>query len=85
MNEVSKSILTIRYANGAEQKFEFPRRQDTHSIAAQIKDALSANQILLELEDRFLIIPFQNIQSIEMMPPPAKLPANAIRNVRIIE
>jgi hypothetical protein len=85
MNETGKSIMTIRFINGSEQKFEFPRQEDTHSIAAQIKDALSSNQILLELEDRLLIIPFQSIQSIEVTPTPPKLPATAIRNVRILE
>ncbi len=84
MNDGTKRILTIRYINGNEEKFEFTRQGDTHSIAAQIKDALSANQIILELGDRVLIVPFQNIQSIEITPPPDKLPANALRNVRII-
>ena len=84
MKEETKAEVTILYTNGTKQKFEFPRQEDTYNIAARIHEALKANQILLELEDRVLVIPFQNIQSLEIKPPPAKLPPNAIRNVRIV-
>jgi hypothetical protein len=45
---------------------------------------LKANQILLELEDRFLIIPLQNVLSIEISPPPVKFPKNTVKDVRLI-
>jgi hypothetical protein len=39
--------------------------------------------LILELEDRLLVIPFQNVEYIEVAPSPDKLPSNAIRNVRL--
>ena len=84
MNDAVKGILTIRYVNGTEQKFEYTREENALNIASRIQDALSSNQVLLELEDRVLIIPFQNIQSMEVSPLPAKLPPNVLRNVRLI-
>ena len=84
MNKSKKGYLNIRYANGTKQKFEYIREEDTMNIASNIREALNANQLLLELGDRVLIIPFQNIQSIEISPPPGKLPPIAIKNVRFI-
>jgi hypothetical protein len=86
MSDAVKRILTIRYVNGTEEKFEYaPHEENALNIASRIQDALSANQVLLELEDRVLIIPFQNILSMEVSPLPAKLPPNVLRNVRRIE
>jgi len=84
MDEGKKGFLTIRYANGRKQKFEYMPEEDRVNIASNIREALNANQLLLDMGDRVLIIPFQNIQSIEISPPPGKLPPIAIKNVRFI-
>ncbi len=84
MNEDKKGYLTIRYVNGTKQKFEYIRQGDTANIASNIREVLNANQLLLELGDRVLIVPFQNVQSIELSPPPVKLPPIAIKNVRFL-
>ncbi len=87
MSDENRGIMTIRYVNGTEQKFEYARFKDDLSIvsaASRIQDMLKANQILFELEDRFLIIPLQNVLSIEVSPPPVKVPQNTVKNVRLI-
>lgn len=84
MNQDTKSFLTIRYTNGTEQKFEFMVQEKSLSIATRIQDALSANQLVLELEDKVLIVPFQNIQYIEVTPLPDKFPPIALKGVRLI-
>ena len=88
MNEKTKGILTIYFVDGSEQKFEYTRvgAQDEYkySIAGIIQEALSQNQLLLELEDRVLIIPFQSIKTIELSPPPPKLPGYALKDVRYL-
>ncbi len=87
MSDENRGIMTIRYVNGTEQKFEYARFKDDSSIASaasRIQDMLKANQILLELEDRFLIIPLQNVLSIEISPPPVKFPLNTLKEVRLI-
>ena len=84
MNEGTTGCMVIRYVNGNEQRFEFERQEEALNIASQIKELLSANQLILELEDRVLVIPFQNVEYIEVAPSPEKLPSNAIRNVRLI-
>ena len=84
MNESTKGILTVRYMNRTEQKSEYTRTEDVLNVASRIQELLKGNQLLLELEDRFLIIPLSNTQSIEVSPPPVKLPPNTLRNVRLI-
>jgi hypothetical protein len=81
MNSAGKGILTIRYVNGLEEKFEYDRFEDEYSIAAHIKEALRESQLLLELEDRLIVIPYQSILSLDISPPPAKLPATVLRKV----
>ena len=85
MNDGAKGILTILYVNGTEQKFEYTRAEDVLNLTTRMQEILKADQIMIELEDRLLIIPFQNIQLITTSPPPPKLPPNALRNVRLIE
>jgi len=87
MSDENRGIMTIRYVNGTEQKFEYARFKDDSSIssaASRIHDMLKANQILFELEDRFLIIPLQNVLSIEVSPPPIKFPLSTVKDVRLI-
>jgi hypothetical protein len=87
MSDENRGIMTIRYVNGTEQKFEYARFKDdssSSSTASRIQDMLKTNQILLELEGRFLIIPLQNVLSIEVSPPPVKVPQNTLKDVRLI-
>jgi hypothetical protein len=85
MVDKTRSTLTIRFVNGSEQRFEFARLEDSLSVAQRIQDALSANQLLLELEDSLLVVPFQNILTVEVSPPPPKVRGNVLRNVRLVE
>lgn len=84
MVDKAKSTLTIRFVNGSEQKFEFTHLEESLSIAQRVQDALNANQLLLELEDRLLVVPFQNILTVEVSPPPPKVRGNVLRNVRLV-
>ena len=85
MNNQDKGILTIQYVNGTVQKFEYTRQEDTYNIATQIQEMTKANFLFIELADKALVIPFQNIQNIEISPPPAKMPPNTLQNVRLIQ
>jgi hypothetical protein len=84
MIDKAKSTLTIRFVNGSEQRFEFTRLEESLSVAQRFQDVLSANQLLLELEDRLMVVPFQNILAVEVSPPPPKVRGNVLRNVRLV-
>ncbi len=84
MSDEAKVTLTIRYVDGSQQRFEGIREKDEVNMASRIQNALNASQLLLVLEDKLLVIPFHNIQNIEVSPAPPRLPANAVRNVRLV-
>ena len=74
--------LIIRYTDGTEQIFTFPNQEaDPFTLGERVQEMLNARHLLLEVEGRLVVIPYQNVKAIEISPPPEKLPPNVIRNV----
>ena len=84
MFEQNAGILTVHYTDGTEQRFEYARAKEDANLAALIQEALESNQLVIELQDRMLVIPMQSIKTIEISPPPAKLPKFVIRNAMLV-
>ncbi len=82
MSEQEKSVLTIKFTNGTEQMFEYSKQAEEYAIGGRIKEAVSNNMLILELANKTLFIPYNNVLSIEVSPSPPKLPETAIRGVR---
>ena len=85
MSDEILRVLTIRFTNGNIQKYEFSAQAEESSVAGRIKEALSENNLIIELDDKTVIIPYQNIEVIELSPSPSKLPVTAIKNARQVE
>lgn len=84
MGDQLKALLTIHYVNGESHSFQYTPDPDQYTMGDRISKALHENILLIELEDKALAIPFQSIQYIEISPRPQKLPANAIKNAKMI-
>lgn len=83
MNREKTVYLTVHYINGESYEFELtPEPGQQASLAGHI---LKGNEIILELEDRVVVIPMENVQAIEISPPPENLPDTTIRNVRQVD
>ncbi len=80
-----KGVLSVYYTNGKVQWFEFTRAEDTANIGSRIQDIMKSNQLILDLEDKTLIIPFTSIQHIEISPPLQKLPMTAIKDIQQLQ
>jgi hypothetical protein len=80
-----KGVLSVYYTNGKVQWFEFERPEDTANIGSRIQEVMKSGQLILDLEDKTLIIPFSSIQHIEISPPLQKLPLTAIRDIRQLQ
>ena len=81
-----KVTLTITFTNGSVQKYEYPRgSQDDPKLASMVETALKAPQLLLAGERSLVVIPMSSILSIEISPPPAKLPGYAIKGVQLVK
>jgi hypothetical protein len=84
MKPTNTGIMKITYNDGAEQSFEYIRAEVLVDLINRIQAALNQNHLLLELENRLLIIPFNSIKMIEISPPPPKLPNTTIRFAKAI-
>ena len=77
--------MTIKFVNGSEENYEFPRQiVDEAIIAKKIQEALESNHLVIDLKSKVQVIPIHNIISIEITPPPVKLPPNAIKEASLV-
>ncbi len=77
--------MTVKFINGSEENYEFPRQiVDEAIIAKKIQEALESQHLVIDLKSKVQIIPIHNILSIEITPPPLKLPPNAIREATLV-
>jgi len=88
MADVKTGFLKIRYTDGRSQRLEYERAGETMAnVAKVIQEGLQLGVLMLQLPDpdRLLAIPFTSIQSIEVVPPPTKLPSLVIKVVNEME
>lgn len=85
MSDKTTVRMTVKYINGDEEHYQF-KRQITDEIQINIKlqEALESKFLMIELENKMQFIPFNNIASIEVSPPPAKLPHNCIVGAKLV-
>lgn len=84
MFEENTGMLTVHYTDGTEQRFEYTRANEDVNLAAVVQEALKSSQLVIELQDRMLVIPMQSIKTIEVSPPPSKLPRFVLRNAVLL-
>jgi hypothetical protein len=85
MDKDRKAKMIVRYVDGQSNKIVFSQTVGDLNALKRLEEAMQANCLLLEMEDRVLLIPIHQIKSIEVSPPPDKLPKYAIRGVSIVE
>ncbi len=79
--------MIVKFVNGKEERYEFPRQipeGNEHVLIKRINEALEAKHLIIDLESKVQIIPVHNILSIEISPPPAKLPQNCFRGAKLV-
>jgi hypothetical protein len=85
--EVIMSVVncTISFVDGEQLSIAWPKREDASMRAGRVLEMIMANQSLaIELEGRLVLIPVQNIRTVEVRPAPEKLPDTVIRGARIV-
>jgi hypothetical protein len=76
--------LTITFTDGTVQTFnlnEPPPTENTPIISSRLKHIIESNCLMLEVDNRLLLFPMQNIRCIEINPSLAKLPDTVIRHL----
>jgi hypothetical protein len=84
MEKTNTGILKLHYIDGTEQKFEYDRTEEVMTVWSRIQETMKLGQVIIELEDKVMIVPIQNLKTIEIFPKPEKLPNFAVRNGRMI-
>jgi len=76
--------LTVHYVNGLKQAFEGRAEIDLNRTASVVTDVLTAQSLVLQLDDRTLVIPYTSILYLEATPPLRRPPAHAL-NVAFLD
>ncbi len=85
METKENGMLKIQFKNGDIKRFEYSRFKDTHTLSGIFSEMTKSGLLVLELKDRMLCFPLHNIQTLEILPSPPKLPLWAIKNAREIK
>lgn len=81
MSVKESRYMKIRFNNGTERSFAFEPLTETvdpSNLLTFIHKALDSRRLVLQMEDEMIIIPFDNIQSIEVAPTMGKGAPEAI-------
>ncbi len=79
--------LIIRFMDGSKMTLRYPKQagNDPATIAANVRKALDADRLLVEVDGSLLFIPLSNIKYVQVTPAPDVLPATVLRNARVTE
>lgn len=70
-----KRGMTIHFCDGTKLALNFPK-QAPNDLAAMLKvdDVLKKRYLLLEVDDTFMMVPFENIRYLQIYPAPKDVP-----------
>ncbi len=79
--------LIIRFMDGSKMALRYPKQSgnDPATIAANVRKALEADRLLVEVDGNLLFIPLANVKYLQVSPAPDVLPPNALRNARVTD
>jgi hypothetical protein len=85
MNDEITVQMKVKFINGSEENYAFPGQNvEESTIARKIQEALESKHLIIHLKSKVQFIPIHNILSIEITPPPVKLPPNTIKEVNLV-
>ena len=71
MSVTESRYMKVRFTNGTERSFAFEplvEKIDPTMLLSHIHKALDSRRLILQTEDTLIIIPFDNVESIEVSP-----------------
>ena len=79
--------LTIHFNNGSTMKVSFAAmvKNSPSAVLEGIKRAMESDKLVLEADNRLVVIPWVSIKCVELTPVPAALPFGAIKDAKILE
>ena len=77
---------TIHFTDGSKVSLRWPRQAGTGAqiIAANVKKALEADRMMVEVNGDLWLIPLRNVKYIQLSPSPKELPVGVLRGAQIV-
>jgi hypothetical protein len=77
-----KASAVIYFMDGTNLVIDYPRQagNDPGTIATNVRKALDADKLVVEVDGSLLVIPMTNIKYVAITPLPDALPSNVLRN-----
>lgn len=69
MSVQESRYMKVRYINGTERTFIFEplvEKIDPSTLLTHVNKALDSRRLVLQMDDKIIIIPFDNVESIEV-------------------
>ena len=80
LEAVDARSVTITFGNGEQRSFAFePKMIDPSTLGSAIQKVVEQGYINLEMDDRFILVPLSNVQTIEIAPKPEGNLPNSFR------
>jgi len=82
----SKRRVTFHFIDGTSISVTFPKQggADSTTMLANVKKALEAERIPIEVGGQLLLIPMRNVKYVQISPSPEVLPKDIIRGAQVI-
>lgn len=82
-NATPPTQLTISFTDGTTETFALtaPQGEETQMVS-RLKHIMESNCLMLEVDDKLIMLPMQNIRAIEVTPSLPKLPDTALRHLQ---
>jgi hypothetical protein len=76
----------IYFMDGTKIALRYPKQAGTDpaTIMANVKKALEADKLVVEVDDSLVVVPIRNIKYIQLTPKPDALPAGVLRGAKIV-
>ena len=81
MNGEDKRFCKINFVDGESMRFTYEpvHPDEAMSIGRAIKEMSQNNNLIFHIESKLVIIPMNNVRSIEISPSPKNLPRSIIK------
>ena len=81
-----KRTVTFHFIDGTSISVSFPKQggDDAPTMLANVKKALEAERIPIDIGGQLLLIPMRNVKYVQIAPTPEVLPKDVIRGAQIV-
>ena len=82
----NKRTVTFHFIDGTSISVAFPKQGDTDAttMLANVKKALEAERIPIEIGGQLLLVPMRNVKYVQIPPTPELLPKDIILEAQVV-